>query len=140
MKLSLQHIHLVTHDKKILADWYCKYLGFKFTDDLEERGEPGGPIMITADDGKTSISIFSRDRPIQNIFPAFESSIEGFLELHQVFNSPRIYDHYRFFSLYIKDPDQNKIEVCVTDYETLKAKLNSLKIDYCFMTPETYTP
>ena len=123
-----------------IADWYCQNLGFHQTDDLEVRGEPGGPILITADEGVTSISIFSRDRPIQNIFPAFGCKIDEFLRLNEKFDNPTIYDHFRFFSFYIRDSDQNKIEICITDYEIARSTLDRLSIKYLFMTPETYTP
>jgi len=140
MPLSLQHIHLVSHNKEKLASWYCEKLGFKITDDLEKMGEPDGPILITADGGVTSISVFTRKRPIQNIFPAFSCTIDRFMEIRNHFDTPRIYDHFRFFSFYIYDPDQNKIEICVTEYDQAKKHFEDNSTSYFPMNSETYTP
>jgi len=140
MPLSLQHIHLVSQDKEKLAHWYCENLGFEITDDLEKMGEPDGPVLISADGGVTSISVFTRKRQIQNIFPAFSCTIDQFMEIRNRFASPRIYDHFRFFSFYVFDPDQNKIEVCVTEYETAKQHFQHTSTAYFPMNPETYSP
>lgn len=140
MALSLQHIHLRSPNKVALANWYCAHLGFKIIDDLEKVGEPGGPVLITSDDGVTGLSIFTSLKDKKNVFPAFGADIETFLMMVKKFGKPRIYDHYYFFSFYIHDLDQNKIEICCTDYRDLKVRLDEVKWPYVFMTPATYTP
>jgi hypothetical protein len=140
MKLSLQHIHIRSKNKQNLAAWYCSELDFTIIEDLEKRGEPGGPILITSDQGLTGLSIFQSEKEPNNVFPAFATDTIAFLDLYQKFNQPRIYDHYHFFSFYLKDLDQNKIEICCTDYQKAAQALKVAGIDIYLMTPETYTP
>ena len=140
MKISLQHIHLITPNKQALGEWYCFNLGFKVVDDLEKLGESNGPLLISSDDGITGLSIFNARRKPENIFAAYGTSSIEFIQLHEKFSQPPIYDHYRFFSFYIKDLDGNSVEICCTDYTPLKARFDQKNIRYIFMTPDTYTP
>jgi hypothetical protein len=140
MKVTLQHIHLRSKNKLQLAQWYCANLGFKIIEDLESRGELGGPILITSDNGQTGLSIFTSEKEPNNIFPAFGTDPATFFNFHEKFSAPRIYDHYHFFSFYLKDLDQNKIEICCTEYQNIKDYVSMKKIEYFLMTPETYTP
>ena len=140
MKLTLQHIHMRSKDKVRLANWYCETLGFKIIEDLESRGELNGPILITSDDGKTGLSIFKSEKEPNNVFPAFGTDLKTFFALREKLQNPRIFDHYQFFSFYLKDLDQNKIEICCTDYHAMNVYLAHGKFEYYLMTPETYTP
>lgn len=140
MTLSLQHIHLRSKDKVALAHWYCTELGFQWIEDLEKRGEKDGPILITPDHGLTGLSIFQSSKEPNNVFPAFGAKLEDFFIFYRKFSNPRIYDHYHFVSFYLRDLDQNKIEICCMDYEAVKNYMVTHQIECVLMTPETYTP
>jgi catechol 2,3-dioxygenase-like lactoylglutathione lyase family enzyme len=133
-------MHLLSKDKHRLAQWYCTHLGFEIVDDLELRGEPNGPVLITSDRGHTGLSVFTSSKSVPNVLPAFDADPALFLALHAHFNRPAVYDHYRFFSFYVPDGDGNRIEICSTDYEATKQKLVSAQVAYLFMTPATYQP
>jgi|GEM_PF-3969543 len=138
MKISLQHIHLVSPNKLQLADWYCRNLGFTIIEDLEARGEPNGPVLITSDKGLTGLSIFTSSKNDNTSLPAFGVDTATFVQLHGKFSAPRIYDHYHFLSFYVKDGDGNKLEICCLEYDALKAVLGREQAPIFLMTPETY--
>jgi len=140
MALSLQHLHLVSSNKIRLAQWYCSHLGFTVIEDLEMKGERNGPVLISSDGGQTSLSIFNSLKNENTSLPAFGSDRELFLNLYQQFGCPRIYDHYLFLSFYVKDLDENKLEICSWEYEELKKNLSDRGIAVFLMSPETYTP
>lgn len=140
MPISLQHIHLVSPHKLKLADWYCQHLGFSIIEDLENRGEHNGPILISSDNGLTGLSIFNSTKQDNTSLPAFSTDSSNFIAHVRKFDGPRIFDHYHFLSFYIKDGDGNKIEICCMEYEVLKAQLKKENMEFFLMTPETYTP
>ncbi len=140
MTISLQHIHLVSPDKLKLAEWYCTHLEFSIVEDLESRGELNGPILITSDNGLTGLSIFKSTKNDNTSLPAFGTDCESFIRFFRKFSEPRIYDHYRFLSFYVKDGDGNKLEICCMDYSKIKQDLEKAGVEVFLMSPDTYIP
>jgi len=136
MKCSLSHYHISTNDKFQLAQWYKSNFGFEVIEDVESFGEQDGPILISADGGKSGISIFSKKAQDRNFAltctPAFEVSPEDFIELYktQYQKDPKIivYDHFISLSIYLMDPMGTRLEFMSSQHERLREVLNKSKI------------
>ena len=133
---SLQHIHLVSLDKYKLFNWYEEFFDFKIIEDIEKLGEKNGPLFISADEGKTAISIFNisvmNESSKTNCIPAFSYSAEKFVEKYFLFLENeidvKVFDHYLFYSFYTNDPEGTRIELCTFDIENAKALFEEKKI------------
>lgn len=56
----LDHVHIRVPDRAAAALWYAEHLGFEPVDEYDfwATGFEGGPLQISADDGKTMLALF----------------------------------------------------------------------------------
>jgi catechol 2,3-dioxygenase-like lactoylglutathione lyase family enzyme len=59
--MKLEHLGIYAHDTKVLAEWYCKTLGFSIVRTLEKEGRP--PIYFLVADEGGEIEILPTDEP-----------------------------------------------------------------------------
>jgi hypothetical protein len=143
MKCTLNHYHVSAPDKFELASWYQQNFGFEIVTDIEALGEKNGPILISADGGRSGISIFSKgDRDRSYALPgvpAFEVAPDDFVQLYserlKVSPDLVVYDHLVSLSIYVIDPVGTKIEFVCNDHQSLRPRLSSLKIPVKTMNP-----
>ena len=137
---QIDHVHLFVSDRHEAAAWYERILGFKIVRDFESWAVPGGPLVISPDNGNTKIALFESKRAdAQRAEPkktvAFRTSGEGFnrflarLAHHPVFDESgesvstlRVVDHELAFSVYFNDPAGNSLELTTYDRDTVSRK------------------
>ncbi len=139
--LQIDHVELSVTDRYEAADWYKQVLGLEILPDYEHwAADPGGPVMISSDDGSTKLALF--EGPSQGAKPivgfylvAFRVDACGFVEFLKRLKelqlldhrgspvtSDSIADHAGAFSIYFSDRYGNRLEVTTYDYqETGKA-------------------
>jgi len=56
----LDHVHIRVPDRAEAARWYAEHLGFEPVEayDFWASGFEGGPLQISADDGRTTLALF----------------------------------------------------------------------------------
>jgi hypothetical protein len=146
MNFQLNHLHIVSEDKLRLAKWYCENLGFKIIADIEALGEAEGPVFVSGDDGRTGITIFTKRERHKGagttVIPAFEVLPESLIHLYKKYRQKEdilIYDHLIFFSIYVFDGDQNKLEIMSMQYEKMRELLKKEGIPSRAINPSATT-
>ena len=57
--LQIDHVELFVPDRREAADWYQRILGLEVVPEYQEwAAVPGGPLMISSDDGNTKLALF----------------------------------------------------------------------------------
>lgn len=151
---SLDHVHIRVPDRKAAAQWYADHLGFEPIDKFEfwAKGFEGGPLQISADDGKTMLALFeaSEGHPMapQLTGVAFNINAKNFKAFAQSLpngiNSPSgqplhindVVDFDLCWAYNFVDPWGNNLELNCYEYERVQVDL----IEACSVDPVRYWP
>jgi catechol 2,3-dioxygenase-like lactoylglutathione lyase family enzyme len=144
--LQIDHVELFVPDRHEAADWYQRILGLKVVPDYQEwAAAPGGPLMISSDDGNTKLALFDgqppRSRPTVGFHRvAFRVTAGGFMDLLQRLKDLRlkdqmgdpvtsdaVVDHHKAYSIYFSDPYGHQLEVTTYEYEATRAALSEVR-------------
>jgi catechol 2,3-dioxygenase-like lactoylglutathione lyase family enzyme len=137
---QLDHIEIYVPDREAAAAWYEDIFGLEV---IYEEETPGGPWMISSDDGNTMLALFEGEaqgsrEPTGIRKVAFRVDGRGFLEFlsrldeHPVHDeqgkalTPNdIVDHAAMeaFSIHFSDPYGNRFEITSYDYELIARAL-----------------
>lgn len=138
---SLDHVHIRVPDVAEAAAWYSTNLGFEPVDDYEfwAKGVEGGPLQISADDGRTMLALFQagNGHPMiaqetgvafsvdADTFLAFARSLPG--EIHAPTGDPLVPSDVVDFDLCwafdMADPWKNRYEINCYDYDRIRTEL-----------------
>jgi catechol 2,3-dioxygenase-like lactoylglutathione lyase family enzyme len=138
---QIDHVELFVPDRREAARWYERTLGLAALPQHEDwAADPGGPLMISSDGGRTMIALFQgeprRDRPTAGFHlvafrvdgPNFLAFLEH-LKTNPVHNdegaeirslTPK--DHGKAFSVYFNDPWGHRLEVTTYEAEYLRER------------------
>ena len=136
---QLDHVHVFVSDRYEAASWYERILGLKTVPEFKPWAVPGGPLIVSSDDGNTKLALFETREPKgsgeKRKTVAFRIDGSGFchflerLAAHPVFDeagagvsSLEAVDHELVFSVYFNDPDGNSLELTTYDYEYVSRK------------------
>jgi catechol 2,3-dioxygenase-like lactoylglutathione lyase family enzyme len=142
----IDHVELFVPDRYAAADWYQRVLGLQILEDYRHwAADPGGPLMISADDGGTKLALFEgqpqESRPTSGFhrvafrvdatsFAQFLRRLEE-LQLRDQRGRPltvdAVVDHQKAYSIYFSDPYGHRLEVTTYDYESARAALEGLR-------------
>ncbi|MEM7481055.1 MAG: VOC family protein [Acidobacteriota bacterium] len=146
---GIDHVEMFVPSRREAVGWYGEVLGL---DALAERKDwalsPGGPLMISNDQGQTMLALFRADGhgidPAVRVTPsvgafrwvAFRASGEGFLRFlgrlavlnlldtrGEAVTVERVSDHQSAWSIYFADPWGHALEVTTYDYEVVRQGL-----------------
>lgn len=142
---SLDHVELFVPDRDEAARWYQRVLGLAVIEPYRQWAEnPQGPLMISSDDGRTKLALFT-GRP-QGAQPtagfhrvAFRVDANGFvaflrrLPALQLSDPQRgtvsletVVDHQQAYSIYFSDPYGHRLEVTTYEHAAVRAALPAL--------------
>jgi len=118
----LDHVHVYVRDRAAATEWYREMFGLEKTCDYTERGDPHGPVVLTAGDGVTHLALFERalssnGGAANRSTIAFSVGGDAFLAFAAHASAGDPVDHGTSYSLYLRDPDGNPYEVTTYDYE-----------------------
>lgn len=144
--LQIDHVELFVPDRHEAAAWYQRVLGLGILPEYQHwAADPGGPLMISSDEGSTKLALFEgrpqESRPTAGFhLVAFRVNAQGFTgflrrlgELHLKDQRDRpvtfdsVVDHEKAYSVYFSDPYGHRLEVTTYDYETTRAALRELR-------------
>jgi len=144
--LQIDHVELFVPDRHEAASWYQRHLGLEILPAFQEwAGDPGGPLMISSDDGSTKLALFEGQpqagRPTAGFHRvAFRVGTGAFMEFlrglgdrplrdHQdrPVTADSVVDHRKAFSVYFSDPYGHRLELTTYEYEATRAALAELR-------------
>ena len=144
---QIDHVELYVPDRYAAAAWYEKVLGLTVQRDYEEWAkDPGGPLMISSDDGNTKLALFAGEpqgsrKPAGFSLVAFRVDSAAFVEFLKrmpdvsVVNRRGIrvtrhdvVDHEKAYSIYFCDPYGHSLEITTYDYDAVKRLLDEAQI------------
>lgn len=150
----LDHVHIRVPDRAAAVAWYREHLGFEPVEEFEfwATGFDGGPVQISADDGKTTLALFQAgdDHPmvLQETGVAFSVDAETFAqftrslpgEINSAYGRPLVPNDVLDFDLCwaygLADPWGNQYELNCYEYDRIKTEL----IDADGIEPTRYWP
>ncbi|MGI9077490.1 MAG: VOC family protein [Gemmatimonadaceae bacterium] len=136
---QLDHVELFVPDREQAAAWYARVLGLQPVAAMARWATPRGPLMLSADGGKSMVALFTgepcehrRDRSHHRVafrvpgaeFLAFVAvAPEG--PIYDAFGIPMVsltpIDHGGAFSVYFADPWGHLCEVTTYDWRHILA-------------------
>jgi catechol 2,3-dioxygenase-like lactoylglutathione lyase family enzyme len=137
----LDHVHIRVPDRAEAARWYAEHLGFETVEDFDfwAEGFDGGPLQISADDGKTMLALFeaSDGHPMvrQETGVAFSVDADTFISFARTLpgqiNHPagrpltrdQIVDFDMCWAFNLADPWGNEYELNCYDYDRVRVEL-----------------
>jgi len=144
--LQIDHVELFVPDRHEAARWYQRILGLDVVPGYEDwAADPGGPLMISSDDGSTKLALFegrSQQSPSTEGFHlvAFRVSANGFIEFvrrvgdlqlkdsrARPVTSDSVIDHQKAYSIYFCDPYGHRLELTTYEYEATGAGLADVR-------------
>lgn len=130
---GIDHVALTVPDHAEAAAWYDDVLGLEPLPEFDSWATGGGPLVVSSDDGATSLALFSGDPDEPELrHVAFEVDGEGFETFLDraadrddltVDGSGDVVDHDLSWSVYFDDPWGHRFEVTTYDYEAVAAWL-----------------
>jgi catechol 2,3-dioxygenase-like lactoylglutathione lyase family enzyme len=128
----LDHVELFVPERQQAAAWYQRVLGLAPVAGTEAwAADPQGPLMISADGGRTMLALFEGRPPGDRATAgfhrvAFRVDGAGFLEFLRrapglALGDLRIMDHATAISIYFDDPFGHHLEVTSYDHEAVRA-------------------
>jgi catechol 2,3-dioxygenase-like lactoylglutathione lyase family enzyme len=144
--LQIDHIELFVPDRYEAAGWYQRILGLEIVPEYQEwAAVPGGPLMISSDDGNTKLALFegppTGPKPTVSFHRvAFRVNAGGFMDFLQrlkeqplkdhygaAVTSDAVVDHHKAYSIYFADPYGHQLELTTYEYEATRAALNEVR-------------
>jgi len=129
----IDHVELMVPDRHAAAAWYRDVLGLIATPEDERwaNENPAGPLIISADGGRTSLALFegpsgsdtSKDGIRRVAFRASGDEFVAFVEFGRALGlTPmRVIDHETQISVYFSDPYGHALEVTTHDHKRGRA-------------------
>ena len=126
---GIDHVELMVPDRLEAAAWYRDVLGLIATPDDEKwaKENPGGPLMISADGGRTFLALFtgtSESDGSKGGFRrvAFRASGDEFVVFVEFgrelgLKPMKVVDHETQISVYFNDPWGHALEVTTHDHQ-----------------------
>ena len=116
----LDHVAIYVKDMEVSINWYAKILGLK-----KYQLEKWGAFPVFMMTNKTGVAIFPANLNHDKINPesrnvriehfAFNVTNDDFIKAQNHFKNLNIpfefQDHHYFHSIYLKDPDNHKVEL-----------------------------
>lgn len=137
----IDHVHVEVADRDRAAEWYGRVLGLRRAARLASWAEePRGPLILATAAGTPVLSLFARacapptrDATIAfrvggAVFLAFLEELDALGLRHvtgRALARSDVVDHDLSWSLYLVDPDGNRIEVTTYDHEHVAAGLDA---------------
>lgn len=140
--LQIDHVELFVPDRHEAAGWYQRMLGLEIIPEYQDwAADPGGPLMISSDEGSTKLALFQgqpqASRPTAGFHRvAFRVKTGDFMEFLQQLSdrqlkdqhdrpvtSDSVVDHQKAYSVYFSDPYGHRLEVTTYEYEATRAAL-----------------
>ncbi len=144
--LQIDHVELFVPDRHEAADWYQRILGLKVVPEYQDwAAVPGGPLMISSDNGHTKLALFEGQppgsRPTVGFHRvAFRVEAGDFMDFLQRLKerplkdhhgaevtSDAVVDHHKAYSIYFSDPYGHELEVTTYEYEAARAALSEVR-------------
>ena len=140
---QIDHVELFVPDRYVAARWFEQVLGLSIVPEHEHWAGPGGPLMISSDNGRTMLALFEGTPPGSRSTTghhrvAFRVNGAGFLQFIERVRDVPVYsesgapvsdlrpvDHGMAHSVYFCDPYGNRFELTSYDYLHIKAGLTS---------------
>ena len=132
---GLDHAHVLVTDREASVAWYGRVLGLRPDPRFADwAGQAGGPLMLCTSRGQTVLSLFRRAvvEPAQDGTLAFRMTGANFaafldrlpelrLSHHggRILTRANLIDHRLSRSIYVLDPDRNRIEVTTYDRDAV---------------------
>lgn len=141
---QIDHVELFVPDRYEAAKWYEQVFGLEILREYQFWAVPGGPLMISSDNGRTKLALFEGQprgsrKSAGHHLVAFRVDGPGFLDFIArladiaVFNdggeriAPRhVVDHEKSYSIYLCDPYGHRYEVTTYDYDHVSRALANL--------------
>ena len=140
--LQIDHVELFVPDRYEAAAWYKNVLGLEILSNYEEwAASPGGPLMISSDEGNTKLALFEGQPQGSRATAgfrrvAFRVNADGFSEClrrladlqvtdqrKQRITPEAVVDHQKAYSIYFSDPYGHLLEVTTYHYDATRAAL-----------------
>jgi catechol 2,3-dioxygenase-like lactoylglutathione lyase family enzyme len=140
--LQIDHVELFVPDRYEAARWYQSVLGLEVVPAYEHwAADPGGPLMISSDEGSTKLALFEgrpqESKPTAGFhLVAFRVGAAGFIEFlrrlgdlqlkdarARPVTADSVVDHDKAYSIYFCDPYGHRLEVTTYEYEATRAAL-----------------
>jgi catechol 2,3-dioxygenase-like lactoylglutathione lyase family enzyme len=131
-RFTIDHVELYVPDPPSAAAWYAEVLGCEPVAGSESwAADPGGPLMISPDGGKTKLALFTGEPQGRRATAgfhrvAFRVSATEFLAFTARMESlglkeAREMDHGSAWSVYFADPWGHRLEVTTYEVEPVRA-------------------
>ena len=132
---QIDHVEVFVPDRDAAAAWYGRVLGLMRVPSAESwAADPGGPLMISSDDGQTMVALFTGTpqgtaAPIGFSRLAFRVDATAFLAFLARWEKSgvdergvplRVRDHTSAFSAYFTDPYGNALEVTTYEHDNVR--------------------
>lgn len=137
---AIDHVELFVDNRDAAAEWYGRMFGFRVLESFRDWAQPaGGPLMISADGGRTKLALFAGPTPRERLPIGFRrlalradaeafarfvtSASEGAAQGARPRNGvmpPDVVDHDLALSVYFNDPWGHPLEL--TTYEADAAR------------------
>ena len=144
---QIDHVELYVPDRYEAAAWYEQVLGLTVLPDFEVWAtDPGGPLMISSDDGNTKLALFEGEpqrsrkpagfslvafRVEGTVFVQFLKRLSEVTVLNRrgtAVTGRNVVDHEKAYSIYFCDPYGHSLEVTTYDYDAVKRLLDEAQI------------
>jgi glyoxylase I family protein len=141
----VDHVELFVPDRDEAARWYQRVLGLTIIEPYRQWADnPHGPLMISSDDGRTKLALFTgQPQGTQQTAGfhrvAFRVGADGFLAFLRRLPSLQLsepqrgpvsvdsaVDHQQAFSIYFSDPYGHRLEVTTYEHAAVRAVLPAL--------------
>lgn len=133
---DIDHIEVFVRDRNEAARWYGKVFGLSVIRELDSWAK-AGPLFIGNGDGTVKLALFSgtksSDGSVNRI--AFSASGRNFVDFVDGLDGTELYllgrrvtrndlvDHDLSYSIYLDDPDGNKLELTCYEYDYVKSRV-----------------
>jgi catechol 2,3-dioxygenase-like lactoylglutathione lyase family enzyme len=131
---GIDHVALTVPDPREAAEWYDRVLGLEPLAAFEQWADGGGPLVVSSDDGATSLALFAGDRDAPELrHLAFRVDADSFLTFLDraagmddvaVDGAGDVVDHDLSWSVYFDDPWGHRFEVTTYEYDAVAAALS----------------
>ena len=142
---QIDHVELFVPDRRQAAEWYRRVLGLEVVPGYEHWAEdPGGPLMISSDNGSTKLALFrgtprgTRETAGFHLV-AFRVGAEAFAEFlkrlpelelidhrGRQLTADLVADHEQAYSIYFNDPFGHRLELTTYAHDATRARLEGV--------------